>query len=156
MFAAAALLLAAFGVYGVVGYRVAQRMKEIAIRVALGAPRWRVTGVVLSDTVTYVGLGLAVGLPLALAAAAAIRSYLFGMEPSDGVTLATACAVVDHRRAAGGLCAGPPRAARRPDRRAAHRIDAQRGGRLQDVGAAFRRPNDCVRRPPRLECVRPY
>ena len=51
VFAATALLLAAFGVYGVVGYRVAQRMKEIAIRVALGAPRWRVTGTVLSDTV---------------------------------------------------------------------------------------------------------
>ena len=94
VFAAAALLLAAFGVYGVVGYRVAQRMKEIAIRVALGAPRWRVTSTVLSDTVIYVGLGMAAGLPLSLAAAAAIRSYLFGVEPGDGVTLATACAVV--------------------------------------------------------------
>jgi putative ABC transport system permease protein len=93
-FAVTALLLAAFGVYGVVGYRVAQRMKEIAIRVALGAPRWRVTGTVLRDTVTYVGLGLAAGLPLSLAAAAAIRSYLFGVEPGDGVTLATACAIV--------------------------------------------------------------
>ena len=93
-FAVTALLLAAFGVYGVVGYRVAQRMKEIAIRVALGAPRWRVTGIVLRDTVTYVGLGLAAGLPLSLAAAAAIRSYLFGIEPGDGVTLATACAIV--------------------------------------------------------------
>jgi putative ABC transport system permease protein len=94
VFAATALLLAAFGVYGVVGYRVAQRMKEIAIRVALGAPRWRVTGTVLGDTLTYVGLGVALGVPLSLAAAAAIRSYLFGVEPEDGVTLATACAVV--------------------------------------------------------------
>jgi predicted permease len=94
VFAAAALLLAAFGVYGVVGYRVAQRMKEIAIRVALGAPRWRVTSSMLSDTVIYVGLGMAAGLPLSLAAAAAMRSYLFGVEPGDGVTFATACAVV--------------------------------------------------------------
>ena len=94
VFAATALLLAAFGVYGVVGYRVAQRMKEIAIRVALGAPRWRVTSTVLSDTVIYVGLGIASGLPLSLAAAAAIRSYLFGVEPGDGVTLVAACAVV--------------------------------------------------------------
>jgi putative ABC transport system permease protein len=94
MFAAAALLLAAFGVYGVVGYRVTQRMKEIAIRVALGAPRWRVTGAVLSDTMTYVGVGLAAGLPLSLAAAATIRGYLFGVEPGDGVTLAAACVIV--------------------------------------------------------------
>ena len=94
VFAATTLLLAAFGVYGVVGYRVSQRMKEVAIRVALGAPRWRVTGVVLRDAVTYVGLGLAAGLPLSLAAAAAIRSYLFGVEPGDGVTLAVACTVV--------------------------------------------------------------
>jgi predicted permease len=94
VFAGAALLLAAFGVYGVVGYRVTQRMKEVAIRVALGAPRWRVTSTVLSDTAIYVGLGIAAGLPLSLAAAAAIRGYLFGVEPADVVTLAAACVVV--------------------------------------------------------------
>ncbi len=94
LFAAAALLLAAFGVYGVVGYRVAQRMKEIAIRVALGASRGRVTTALLTDTLRDVGLGLVVGLPLALAAATAIRSQLFGVEPRDGVTIATACTVV--------------------------------------------------------------
>ena len=93
-FAASALLLAAFGVYGGVGYRLAQRRKEIAIRVALGAPRWRVTGTVLGDTLTSLGLGLASGLPLSLAAAAAIRMYLFGVEPRDGVTLAAACTIV--------------------------------------------------------------
>jgi predicted permease len=94
VFAGAALLLAAFGVYGVVGYRVTQRMKEIAIRVALGAPRWRVTNAVLSDTLIYVGLGIVSGLPLALGSAAAIRSYLFGIEPSDGLTFGAASTVV--------------------------------------------------------------
>jgi putative ABC transport system permease protein len=94
VFAVTALLLAAFGVYGVVGYRVAQRMKEIAIRVALGAPRWRVTGTVLGDTMTCVALGLVAGVMLSLAAAGAIRSYLFGVEPVDGPTLATGCAIV--------------------------------------------------------------
>ena len=94
LFAAAALLLAACGVYGVVGYRVAQRMKEIAIRVALGASRERVTTALLADTLRDVGLGLVVGLPLALAAATAIRSQLFGVQPRDGVTIVTACAVV--------------------------------------------------------------
>ena len=121
VFAAAALLLAAFGVYGVVGYRVAQRMKEIAIRVALGAPRWRVTSTVLSDTVIYVGLGIASGLPLSLAAAAAIRSYLFGVEPGDGATLAAACVVVVS--AALGAAYVPARRAPRVDPIAALRIE---------------------------------
>ena len=93
MFAASALLLAACGVYGVVGYRVAQRMKEIAIRLALGAPRGHVTAAVLSDTMTCVGFGLAAGVVLALAAASAIRSYLVGVEPHDAPTLVAACTV---------------------------------------------------------------
>jgi ABC-type lipoprotein release transport system permease subunit len=121
VFAASALLLAAFGVYGVVGYRVAQRMKEIAIRVALGSPRWRVTRLVLSETMTYVVLGLAAGLPLSFAAAATIRRYLFGVEPGDGVTLAAASAVV----IAAALLAAylPARRAPRVDPIAALRIE---------------------------------
>jgi putative ABC transport system permease protein len=93
-FAGTTLLLAALGVYGVVRYRVAQQVKEIAIRVALGATGWRVTALVLSDTLASVSAGLAGGLVLALVAASAIRSYLFGVEPRDGVTLVAACAVV--------------------------------------------------------------
>ena len=121
VFAGSALLLAAFGVYGVVGYRVASRMKEIAIRVALGAPRWRVTGIVLSDTVSCVAIGLAAGIPLSLAAAATTRSYLFGVEPGDRVTLTAACAVV---MSAGLLAAYlPARRAPRVDPIAALRIE---------------------------------
>jgi predicted permease len=93
-FAATTLVLAALGVYGVVRYRLAQQMKEIAIRVALGAPGWRVAAAVLSDTIACVGVGLAGGLVLALSAASAIRGYLFGVEPRDGATLAVACALV--------------------------------------------------------------
>jgi predicted permease len=93
-FAGTTLLLAALGVYGVVRYRVAHQVKEIAIRVALGAPGWRITIAVLGDTLACVGVGLAGGLGLALAAASAIRNYLFGVEPRDGVTLVAACALV--------------------------------------------------------------
>jgi len=93
-FAVTALLLAACGVYGVVGYRVAQRMKEIAIRVALGAPRGRVIGTVLRDTITPLAFGLAAGIPLALAAATAIRGQLFGIDPHDTPTVVAACAIV--------------------------------------------------------------
>jgi predicted permease len=94
VFAAAALLLAAFGVYGVVGYRVAHRMKEIAIRIALGAPRWSVTAAVLTDTLMTVAVGFIAGLPLALGTAVAIRHQLFGIEPRDGATIASACLIV--------------------------------------------------------------
>jgi putative ABC transport system permease protein len=93
-FAATALILAALGVYGVVGYRVAQRRKEIAIRVALGAPRWRVTSDVLRDALTFVSLGLIAGVPLSLGAGGAVRGYLFGVEPGDTLTLAAACTMV--------------------------------------------------------------
>ena len=94
LFAVATLVLAALGVYGVVRYRFAQQLKEIAIRVALGAPGWRVTGLVLGDAIACVGAGIAGGLALAFAAAPAIRGYLFGVEPRDGVTLIAACALV--------------------------------------------------------------
>jgi hypothetical protein len=94
VFAASTLLLAALGVYGVVRHRLTQHLKEIAIRVALGAPGWRVTGAVLGDTLACVGVGLVGGLVLALGAASAIRRYLFRVEPGDGATFAVACAVV--------------------------------------------------------------
>jgi predicted permease len=94
VFAVTTLVLAALGVYGVVRYRLAQQMKEISIRVALGAPGWRVTLAVLSDTIVCIGVGLAAGLVLALGAASAIRSYLFRVEPRDSTTLAVACALV--------------------------------------------------------------
>jgi predicted permease len=93
-FALTALAIAGLGVYGVVAYRVTQRKKEVAIRVALGAPHWRITSAVVGDTLAFVSLGLAIGLPLTLAAGVAVQSYLFGIEPRDVATLAAACAVV--------------------------------------------------------------
>jgi predicted permease len=90
VFAAIAILLTGLGVYGVVGYRVTQRTKEIAIRSALGAPRWRLTTTVLRDTLAFVGLGMIAGVPPALASGGAVRAYLFGIEPSDFATLVVA------------------------------------------------------------------
>ena len=121
VFAGTALLLAALGVYGVVRYRVTQQLKEIAIRVALGAPGWRITAAVLSDTIACVSVGLTGGLLLALAAASTIRSYLFGVDPRDGVTLVGACTLV----VAAALLAAylPARRAPRVDPIAALRAD---------------------------------
>ena len=93
-FAALTLLLAICGVYGVVGYRVARRRKEIAIRLALGAPAGRVIADVLADTMTALAFGLAAGVIVASAAASLIRNYLFGIDPHDASTLVAACATV--------------------------------------------------------------
>jgi putative ABC transport system permease protein len=121
VFAVTALLLAACGVYGVAGYRVSQRMKEIAIRVALGARRGQVIAAVMRDTVIPLGVGLAAGVPLALAAASAIRGYLFGIASNDAATVVTACAVI----AAAALLASyfPARRAPRVDPIAALRVE---------------------------------
>jgi putative ABC transport system permease protein len=94
VFAATTLVLALCGVYGVVGYRVSQRLKEIAIRIALGAPRLHVTTAVVGDTLTSVGVGLVAGVLLALAAASLLRAYLFAIEPHDATTLVMACSLV--------------------------------------------------------------
>jgi hypothetical protein len=120
-FAVTALLLAACGVYGVVGYRVAQRMQEIAIRVALGAQPRQVVAVVLRDTMTPIGFGLAAGVPLALAAASAIRGQLFGIASHDAATLLAASAIV----VSAALVAAylPARRAPRVDPIAALRVD---------------------------------
>jgi predicted permease len=120
-FAFTALVVAALGVYGVVAYRLAQRRKEVAIRVALGAPRWRITSAVLGDSLGFVALGLVIGVPLALAAGAAVRSYLFGVEARDMTTLMTACLVVLGAATAGAYI--PARRAPRVDPMAALRVE---------------------------------
>ena len=87
-FGGLALLLAAIGLYGLMAYAVAQRTREIGIRMALGAERTGVLKMVLRETLTLVGAGLAIGLPCALAATRLIGRVLYGLSPNDPVTLA--------------------------------------------------------------------
>jgi predicted permease len=89
-FAVLALVIACVGLYGTVSYNVARRTNEIGIRMALGAQRSIVIWMVLCDVFVPAGLGLAIGLPVALAASKLIESFLFGMKPNDplAVTLA--------------------------------------------------------------------
>jgi hypothetical protein len=87
-FAGAAVLLAVVGVYGVIAYAVAQRGRELGVRVALGARPRDVARLLLADGARLAALGL--GLPLALAATGALRSTLHGVSPRDpAVLLAT-------------------------------------------------------------------
>lgn len=84
-FAILSLLLAAIGLYGVLSYLVAQRVKEIGIRIALGAQRSQVLGLVLFDGLRPVFIGLLIGIAGGVAAGVLIRSLLYGTKPADPV-----------------------------------------------------------------------
>jgi predicted permease len=89
-FALLALVLAAFGLYGVLSFAVSQRRCEIGVRMALGAGRTEVAGLVLREGLKPVLAGLAAGLPAAFFACRLLRSLLFGVAPDDPVTFAAA------------------------------------------------------------------
>src|SRR6185295_17259236 len=88
-FALTATLLAAIGVYGVMAYSVAQRTREIGIRVALGAAAHEVALLVGRRTMVIVILGLIIGIGGALLATQLLRSQLWGVTPSDPLTFGT-------------------------------------------------------------------
>lgn len=85
-FAVSALILAAIGVYGVVSFSEAQRTYEIGVRVALGASRGSVFGMVLGQGLRLVGMGLAIGVVAAFAVTRMLESLLFGVAATDPVT----------------------------------------------------------------------
>ncbi len=87
-----AALLATIGLYGVVSYMVVRRRNEIGVRMALGATRGDILGLVLREAGTLVAAGLLIGTVLAIGAGSFARSLLFGLKPSDPATLAFAAA----------------------------------------------------------------
>jgi putative ABC transport system permease protein len=86
-FAALALVLAAVGLYGVLSQLVAQQTRDIGVRVALGAPRQDILMMVLGRGLALAGIGAGVGLVLAIATARVIAGVLYGVSPSDPLTL---------------------------------------------------------------------
>ena len=90
LFGVVALLLAAVGLYGVTAYSVAQRTNEIGIRMALGANRGKVIGLVLRGAFQRVGLGLTLGVPLAIGAGRLIAAQLYGVAFWDPPALSLA------------------------------------------------------------------
>lgn len=101
-FGGIALLLAMIGLYGVMAYTVARRRTEIGVRIALGADRSRVVGMVLGDVGRLLAVGAVVGLVGALLVNPVLRKFLFDMEPNDPLVLAGALVTL----AVGALLAG--------------------------------------------------
>ena len=90
LFGALGLVLAAVGLYGVLAYTVERRTSEIGVRMALGADRGRVIGMVLGGAFWQVGVGLALGIPAAIGAGVLMTTQLFGVKPWDPVMLTLA------------------------------------------------------------------
>jgi len=89
-FGALATVLAAIGLYGVMAYIVAQRTREIGVRMALGASARDVVKLVMRDVFILTGIGIAIGLPAAWGLTRMVRSQLYGIQPNDTLTIAAA------------------------------------------------------------------
>jgi putative ABC transport system permease protein len=113
LFATIALLLAAVGLYGVISYSVSQRTQEIGVRLAIGAPRSRLLGMVLGQGMKLVLAGIVLGLAGALALARVVSTLLFEVTPFDPPSYAST--VIALVAVAALACYVPARRAMRVD-----------------------------------------
>ncbi|HEX6881540.1 MAG TPA: ABC transporter permease [Terriglobales bacterium] len=90
VFAATGLLLACIGLYGTITYTVSQRTNEIGVRLALGAGRENIVAMVLREALLVIGVGAAVGIPIAWISARVLTSQLYGLGSHDWKTLLAA------------------------------------------------------------------
>jgi putative ABC transport system permease protein len=88
VFAAVAMILAAIGIYGVIAYSVTQRTREIGIRMALGAQKTQMLGMVLRQSLVLVAIGVAIGFVVALGATRVMATLLYGVGANDFSTYA--------------------------------------------------------------------
>jgi ABC-type antimicrobial peptide transport system permease subunit len=93
-FAVVAVFLAMAGLYGLMSYSVAQRRREIGIRMALGSSAQSILGLVLRDGMRITGIGLAVGLVALFGVTRAIRGLLYGVQPADPVVIVLVAVVL--------------------------------------------------------------
>jgi predicted permease len=93
-FGALALLVACIGIYGILAYRVARRTREIGVRLALGASRAGVRWMVVRESLALLSIGIAIGVPAALALSRFIASLLYGMTPADPGAMLAALATL--------------------------------------------------------------
>jgi putative ABC transport system permease protein len=112
-FAGAGVLLAALGVFGTMSYNVTRRQRELAIRSALGATGRDIFSLVFAGALRLTAAGLVIGIAATLAVTRALASFLFGVSPTDPVTIASAALVL--ALAALGACYLPARLAATAD-----------------------------------------
>jgi putative ABC transport system permease protein len=112
-FALVAALLAAIGIYGVISVATTQRTREFGVRMALGADRGEILGMVVREGALMAGIGLALGLVAAVTFGRVMERFLYGITPADPITLAGVVGVL----AAVALvaCVMPARRATRVD-----------------------------------------
>jgi len=106
-----AALLACIGVYGIMAFAAGKRTREIGIRMALGANRGEILAMVLRETVVLLAIGIVVGIALALEASRLIATLLFGLKPTDPLTITVAALLMVLAAALAGYV---------PARRASH------------------------------------
>jgi ABC-type antimicrobial peptide transport system permease subunit len=108
-----AVFLSAVGIYGLMSYLVGRRTNEIGIRMALGAPRSNVSWLVMREIILLVAIGLAIGIPVTLAASRLVANMLFGLKGADPLIVIAAVLLLLTVAAAAGYC--PARKASKVD-----------------------------------------
>jgi predicted permease len=103
LFGALALVLASVGLYGITSYQVARRTSEIGLRMALGANRGNVVSMVLRGAIFQAGLGLAIGIPIAMVGAHYMADQLYQVRSYDPLSLAIAIVVLTASAAIAGF-----------------------------------------------------
>jgi predicted permease len=98
-----ALVLACVGLYGVMSYTVSRRTREIGVRMALGAQRTQVLGMVLNEGLKLVLIGIVIGIPVALLSTRVFSSMLFGLSPADPLSMLIVIAVLGSIATLAGL-----------------------------------------------------
>ena len=140
-FGALAVLLACIGLFGLMSYNVARRTSEIGVRLALGAQRRAVIGMVMSESMWLVAIGVVLGLVAVLWAGRFVQTVVYGLSPSDPLTIGGAVALIAgvgaRRRRAGAA-----RVERESDRGFAPAVGVVRMRRLvhDEVGPLFGGP----------------
>ena len=121
LFGGLAMLLAAIGLFGLMSYSVSRRTNEIGIRMALGAQRGHVLGLVMRESMILVVVGVVIGVAVALGLSRFVATLLYGLAGTDAMTMAAAIGVMVLVSALAGFL--PARRASRVDPMVALRYD---------------------------------